>query len=633
MSLVRYDSRTSMDLIREGDEKQLTVVYKNNESNEIVLYDSATNEFEVVKLDDYFQPSNNQPNNSSDGVEDTHSNLNNGYICSHCGMFNEIDQLNVDDHQHHHHHQRRNRDTDDFYKQPFSFSSMADNEKFARATPKTFMRTDYFRLLTNSVSKNQLNQRELTDGDQHYQFHKIPEVLINQGYFNKFFKVLSELGKGSFGAVYKVEHELLGLNLGVFALKKIAIGDDVNNLRKILGEVKFLYDLSCNLSDNFNNATYSNNVVKYNHVWVEVDQVSTFGPKVPVVFLLFEYCAGGTLEDWVHKLTNPKLSLFEQKILRRKKKSIHSKIKPRLLNNLEIFKVFKDITQGLNYLHDMNILHRDLKPSNCLFRNTFPENYIPITKLEDLDKIPTLLVSDFGESIMVNSLEESWQNDQSTGNTGTIEYVAPEVILKRKQKEKLPQFGGFSYSSDIYSLGMLLYYLCFGKLPFIHDSKEGISEEILNEGLFDNLYDLRGNEDGFLYDWIELIEALVVKNPDDRPLTNEILGVLDKIYHKLQQIENENLKQPEDIATDQDIVAKGINGINYNYHHINMIIMGVVNIFIFKSLDLLIFTNLQFLLLGLYFGDSRFSNYTYQIGVFSSITLMLYYIITLWIHK
>lgn len=118
MSLVRYDSRTSMNLIREGDEKQLTVVYKNNESNEIVLYDSATNEFEVVKLDDYFQPSNNQPNNSSDGVEDTHSNLNNGYICSHCGMFNEIDQLNVDDHQHHHHHQRRNRDTDDFYKQP-----------------------------------------------------------------------------------------------------------------------------------------------------------------------------------------------------------------------------------------------------------------------------------------------------------------------------------------------------------------------------------------------------------------------------------------------------------------------------------------------------------------------------------
>ncbi|GME85420.1 unnamed protein product [Ambrosiozyma monospora] len=65
----------------------------------------------------------------------------------------------------------------------------------------------------------------------------IPIELINQGYFDKFFKVLKVLGNGSNGVVMKVEHELFGLNLGVFALKKIAIGNDMDNLIRILDEV------------------------------------------------------------------------------------------------------------------------------------------------------------------------------------------------------------------------------------------------------------------------------------------------------------------------------------------------------------------------------------------------------------
>lgn len=733
MSLVRYTTTDSLEPIE--DNQSLSVVFKNNVSNEVVLYDTVANSFQVVQLGprggDHHRSAgmrrhsvhsigfnqnveragmnpkirssrhdrrrNSRRNsgrhlkspvidvsNSGSDIDDEADDrdLGDTFVCSVCGAYNRI-------------YKDRESNTDSFsdVRLKALTNDTVNPLNFTTTSSGNFIRGDYFKLLTNSMNKdtpppeglitdgNPTNQDE-GDSDE-YSFQTIPKNLINQGYFEKFFKILSKLGTGSYGSVYKVEHDLLGLNLGVFALKKIPIGDDINNLKKILSEVKFLYDLSCNFSDNNSN----NNVVKYNHVWVEIDQVSRFSPKIPVVFLLFEYCDGGTLEDWVDNIISPKFSLLEEKLWRklRSKSKNKSDNKPRYLNNFEIFKIFSDITQGLNYLHNLKILHRDLKPSNCLFKTQFVDGYQshPVNSLTDFDRIPTLLVSDFGESVMVNSIEENWQSSiETTGTTGTLEFCAPEIILQRqKVHPKLAKFGGFSYASDVYSLGMILYYLCFGKLPFStnkYDPDE-ISNEILSSGLFNDLCEIRplvshidrsenvdGNSDrGLLQDWVQLIEMMVSKNPDNRPSTSDILNSLVSIYEKLKldetyagyanaiedndsedheyvynsdtstddEFDNEIEHTPDSEKLERNKVAL-LRRILSNAS-IWMIFMFLTDTLLLNRLDgwcatknVFLAINVQFLILGLYFGGSKLT-WLPILELFITLIITLIYIISI----
>lgn len=382
---------------------------------------------------------------------------------------------------------------------------------------------DYFKLLATTLPN-------LEDGgliedsiENNVNENCIPIDLINQGYFDKFFKVLTKLGSGSFGSVYKVEHELLGLNLGVFALKKIPIGNDRKNLVKILNEVQFLYNLS-NLAGSII-SDGSAHVVKYNHVWLESSKMNNFGPEIPVVFLLFEYCDGGTLEEWVESVVHPKFDVKRERMMRRlAQTSGGGNIQGRLLNNFEIFKIFGDIVKGIKYLHDLRIIHRDLKPSNCLFKTRFDllYNSSGISSLDELSTIPSVLVSDFGESIMENK-----RHHTRTGATGTLEYCAPELLSFNEEYDDLNEH---SYLSDIYSLGMILYYLCFGKLPYSSEDPADVREEILKGKLFSNMKILRGD---LLDEWVILIQMMVDPVYEHRPKTDAICEAMKKIEELL----------------------------------------------------------------------------------------------------
>lgn len=121
----------------------------------------------------------------------------------------------------------------------------------------------------------------------------------------------------------------------------------------------------------------------------------------------------------------------------------------------EIYSFFRDIASGLGHLHDSNYIHRDLKPSNCLLHKIGPG-----------PKDTKVLISDFGEVQAESSVRKS------TGATGTISYCAPEVL---RQDAVTGLYGNFTTKSDIWSLGMILYFMCFGALPYT--SSEGIQEE------------------------------------------------------------------------------------------------------------------------------------------------------------
>lgn len=108
----------------------------------------------------------------------------------------------------------------------------------------------------------------------------------------------------------------------------------------------------------------------------------------------------------------------------------------RLLEEDELKQFFYKILRGIEYLHLNNIIHRDLKLDNILI---------------DQNKSMNPKICDFG----ISSEYEKLKKILDTG--GTPAYLSPEVIKAE---------GEVSPKSDIWSLGVLLYLLSYGVVPF-----------------------------------------------------------------------------------------------------------------------------------------------------------------------
>ena len=325
----------------------------------------------------------------------------------------------------------------------------------------------------------------------------ISSSAFSPGYFKRFFVQERELGRGGKGVVLLVKHLLDGVVLGHFACKRVPVGDDHEWLRKVLVEVQLLQYLS------------HQHLVSYRHVWLEDVKLSNFGPSVPCAFILQQYCNAGDLQKYISRGIGKEDSpqSLKERIRRHSKAQIEppQELHGRKLNFEEIYSFFKDITSGLNHLHVNNYIHRDLKPSNCL--------------LHDTGHGLRVLVSDFGEVQIANMVRKS------TGATGTISYCAPEVL----QRETSGRYGNFTAKSDIFSLGMILYFLCFARLPYHNASALNEDEEEDLDLLRDEITSwaglheerkLRPDLPEKLYTFLRRLLSL---DPADRPSAEDIL--------------------------------------------------------------------------------------------------------------
>ncbi|KAF2262679.1 kinase-like protein [Lojkania enalia] len=331
--------------------------------------------------------------------------------------------------------------------------------------------------------------------------HSISAQAFSPNYFKTFFVEEKELGRGGKGVVLLVNHVLDGVLLGKFACKRVPVGDNHEWLEKVLIEVQLLQNLS------------HQNLVSYRHVWLEDYQISNFGPSVPCAFILQQYCNAGDLHSYIVGSAKPTVSTeqLKERLRRRSKGQLeepHELNGPRRMHFEQIISFFKDITSGLNHLHANGYIHRDLKPSNCL--------------LHDTGRKIRVLVSDFGEVQVANMARKS------TGATGTISYCAPEVLRREMPEGPL---GNFTTKSDIFSLGMIVYFMCFARLPYrnadgIDEDKEDLDQlraEISSWGGFDDERRIRKDLPEKLY---KSLKHLLALNPDERPGTEEILHVI-----------------------------------------------------------------------------------------------------------
>lgn len=327
----------------------------------------------------------------------------------------------------------------------------------------------------------------------------ISDAAFSPGYFARFFVEQRVLGKGGKGVVLLVRHVLDGVSLGEFACKRVPVGDNHEWLEKVLKEVQLLQQLS------------HSNLVSYRHVWLESVRLTNFGPSVPCAFILQQYCNAGDLHNFI--LTTTKKTTTEQlkDQIRRRTRGISSEetpLAPKRLPFEQIISFFSDIASGLNHLHSNGFIHRDLKPSNCLLNDTG----IPGQELR-------VLVSDFGEVQMES------EKRNSTGATGTISYCAPEVL---RRVSPSGQYANFTAKSDVFSLGMILHFMCFGNLPYAgadvrneeNENLDSLRDEILAYQGLDERTRLRSDLPERLY---QSLKTLISPDPNVRPTAEEIL--------------------------------------------------------------------------------------------------------------
>ncbi|KAI0217155.1 hypothetical protein LSAT2_030949, partial [Lamellibrachia satsuma] len=103
--------------------------------------------------------------------------------------------------------------------------------------------------------------------------------------------------------------------------------------------------------------------------------------------------------------------------------------------------IARQTAQGMDYLHAKSIIHRDLKSNNIFLT-------------DDL----TVKIGDFGLATVKTRWSGSHQFQQPTGS---LLWMAPEVI---RMKEDNP----YTFQSDIYAFGIVVYELITGQLPFAH---------------------------------------------------------------------------------------------------------------------------------------------------------------------
>ncbi len=168
------------------------------------------------------------------------------------------------------------------------------------------------------------------------------------------------------------------------------------------------------------------------------------------------------------------------------------------LTTSEVIDIMLQITDGMSVAHDSYIIHRDIKPQNIMIL----ENGL-------------VKIMDFGIAMALNST----QLTQTNSVMGSVHYLPPEQASGK----------GATLQSDIYSMGIVMYELLTGKLPYKGDN----AVEIALKQLKEPLPDIREELPNIPQSIENIIIKATAKNPknryaDAREMHEDLLTCMDE---------------------------------------------------------------------------------------------------------
>ena len=252
------------------------------------------------------------------------------------------------------------------------------------------------------------------------------------------FEIIKKLGDGAYSVVYKVRRKA---DNKIYALKKVKM-KNLNDKEKknSLNEVRILASIK------------SPFIITYKEAFIL--------EKESCLCLVMEYADKGDLYQ----------------------KIISFRGRKQLFDEIDVWKIFIQMTRGLKTLHDLKILHRDFKSANIF------------------------LFSDGTAKIGDLNVSKVLHNGISNTQTGTPYYASPEVWNNDSYDTK----------SDIWSLACITYEMLTLNPPFRADSFEGLYKKVI-AGKYNKINKQYSN------DMNELLRILFKVNPKERPSCSEIL--------------------------------------------------------------------------------------------------------------
>lgn len=156
------------------------------------------------------------------------------------------------------------------------------------------------------------------------------------------------------------------------------------------------------------------------------------------------------------------------------------------------------IAKGLADAHRIGMIHRDLKPGNVHLGTDARTGK------------PTVKIIDFG---LARSSDRAVELTNAGEILGTPAYMSPEQAAGKK----------VDHRTDLYALGVILYQLATGKLPYL-GAGQGVYAIITELASPEPLPSVRGLAPALPASLVALIDRLLAKNPDDRPASaDEVL--------------------------------------------------------------------------------------------------------------